>query len=111
MKQPKETLLVSACLVWLRMQGCKVWKNNVGGMAIHQIGRRSRFVRFGEPGLPDIIGIAKNGRFVGIECKRKPNKLTEHQIRFLDSARSMGAWAIYVYSVDELEEAWKREFV
>lgn len=38
-----------------------------------------RFIRFGFPGCPDIIGQMKDGRIIMIECKADGGRVTEDQ--------------------------------
>ena len=78
-------------------------------MRIRAIGKRDRFIRFaGVLGISDIVGIGPppDGRAILVEAKRGRNKLTPAQARFLDRARSHGAFAVCVWSVEELERAW-----
>lgn len=101
-----EGSLITACLWYLRAQGCLVWRSNTGAMKIG-----TRFIRFGRPGVSDIVGVAPGGRAVLVETKRAPNRLTEEQAKFLDKARRLGAFAMCVYDVGELDRAWKVEHV
>ena len=103
-----ETSLVNACLIWLRMHGCMVWRLNTGAATYGQPGQRQRFVRFGPVGQPDIIGFGPppDGRGVSVECKRGKNTLTWAQEQFMSQAQSQGAFAVCVYSVDELMAKW-----
>lgn len=103
-KKPKkpivpESLVVSACLKWLWVHGCFVWRNNTGGLR----DKRNLLVRFGRTGSSDIIGMTKAGKFLGIECKSSIGKLTEHQMRFRDDVQSHGGIYILARSVDDLE--------
>lgn len=111
---PSETSLVRACLIFLNCQGAMVWRQNAGGMRMRVPGlRRDRFIRFaGITGISDIVGIGPppDGRAICVECKRGTNPLTRHQARFLDLASSHGAFAVCVWSVTDLEVAWKRVF-
>ena len=98
---PHETVLVAACLVFLRQQGCLAWRMNVGGA---KFGRR--FVRFGVRGMADILAV-KSGRAIFVECKRHPNAPTIIQEEFLQDVREHGALSWVVYSVEELERQWQ----
>ena len=105
-----ENTLVNACLVYLRTQGCMVWRANTGAMRVQAQGRRTRFVRFGPVGQPDIVGYGPppDGRGISVECKRRPNKLTWAQQQFLDEARAHGAFAVCVWEIEELIQAWEK---
>ncbi len=54
-----------------------LWKNATGAVKIGE-----RFLRFGMRGSPDIIGIAEDGRFVGIEVKTGGARQTPEQKLF-----------------------------
>lgn len=56
---------------------------NVGG----------RFIRFGWPGCPDVIGQLRDGRFLGCEVKNPTGKLRPEQSVFLERIRSSGGVA------------------
>ena len=109
-----ETALVSACLIYLRTQGCMVWRANTGAMRIQARGRRDRFVRFGPVGQPDIVGYGpgqRGGVGIAVECKRGRNKPTEAQLAFLSEAKSRGVFAVCVWTIDELIQAWEMRLV
>lgn len=61
------------------------------------------FIRFGAKGMPDIVGIAPGGRFLGIECKVKPNKPSEEQREFLQTIKANGGIGILAYSLEDVE--------
>lgn len=53
----------------------------------------NRFVRFGWPGFPDIIGQFRDGRFLGCEVKAPKGKLLPGQAVLLDRIRLAGGVA------------------
>jgi hypothetical protein len=61
------------------------------------------FMRFGFPGISDIIGCSKDGRFIAIECKIKPNKPTELQEVYLAEIRKRGGIAVVAYDLNDVE--------
>jgi len=67
---------------------------------------KKRFVRFGTPGISDIIGIFR-GRFLAVETKRKGKVATDLQKAFLERVEDMGGIAICVDSLDALIEFMK----
>ena len=94
-----ETALVKACLEYLRLIGCYVWRNNTG-MLYNKVGRP---VAFGKVGSSDILGILPGGRFLAVECKIGRNPLSRSQQTFLDEVGRTGGLAIVVRdSVDSL---------
>ena len=53
-------------------------------------------------GVPDILGISRNGVFFAIECKRKGNKATAEQLAFLNEIKHRSGIAIVAYSLDDV---------
>jgi hypothetical protein len=92
---------VLEALELLRQQGKvgRFWRQNTGA---HQID--GRYVRYGTPGCPDILGWLKNGRFMCIEIKRPGGELTPDQAAFLANAEKDGCFALVARSVDDV---WK----
>jgi len=109
-----ETALVNACLIYLRVQKAFVWRQNTGavtGTYQNRAGRiKQRFIRFGIPGISDILGLSKDGQFIAVECKRTGNKLTPHQEAFLESVRDNFGFAVVVYSIDDLIAKWEEVY-
>lgn len=103
MKKTSETSVVNACLDLLRLKRIKAWRNNVGAMKVGK-----RFVRFGEAGSPDILGILPGGRALCVECKFGHNDTTETQDTWLDEARVAGALVAVVWDVQELDSILER---
>lgn len=54
----------------------------------------ARFVRFGWPGCPDVLGQLKDGRLLGVEVKGSTGKLRQEQAVFLDRVRGAGGVAV-----------------
>jgi len=52
-----------------------------------------RFVRFGWPGCPDVLGQLKDGRLLGVEVKAQKGKLRPEQSVFLERIRFAGGVA------------------
>lgn len=94
----EESGIVNACMRWLWVHGCYVWRQNVGAFKINE-----RFVRYGVAGCADIIGITKHGRMICVECKSSKGKLTPHQERFRDYILDQRGIYIVARSVDDLE--------
>lgn len=99
MTKANETAVVKACLSLLKAKGCKAWRNNTGAMR-----QGGRYVKFGEPGSPDIFGILPGGKLICVECKFGKNDLSEKQSQWLEEARALGASVIVAYSSDNLND-------
>lgn len=98
---PKESEVLRDCLQYLNsLPGCWAFRQNSGAFAGEYRGKK-RFIRFGMPGISDIIGIYK-GRFLAVETKRLGNKPTEQQEAFLAQVKKMGGISVWVSSLEQL---------
>lgn len=79
-----EKTFQSKCIKWVKSQGCFYWKF------------QDKF----SGGFPDLM-IAKNGRVVFVELKRKGNKPTPLQNAVMEQMRKAG---LSVYWTDDFEE-------
>lgn len=52
-----------------------------------------RFIRFGWPGCPDVLGQLKDGRLLGVEVKAQAGRLRPEQAVFLERIRGAGGVA------------------
>lgn len=76
----------------------RLWAQNVGAVKIDQA-----FVRFGPPGLSDIIGIiGPHGRMVCIEIKAGNDRMSDIQNSFRDMVLKMGGVHIIGRSVEQV---------
>ena len=53
----------------------------------------NRFIRFGWPGCPDVLGQLKDGRFLAVEVKAQAGSLRPEQALFLARIRAAGGVA------------------
>lgn len=101
-----ETQLVRACIDYLLIRGHFVWRNNSGVTATqytNKLGNTSKRIwRAGKVGSSDILGVAKNGKFIAIECKVGKNKPSEAQNDFLQQITERGGIARVIYTLEEL---------
>ena len=67
--------------------------------------RPGQFIRSGERGTADIIGILKGGRFLGIEVKREGKNPTPEQLRWGEKVTKAGGLYLVAHSVDEVKQA------
>lgn len=100
--KPTESEVLRACLDYLRARGILAWRNNTGAMSATYKGK-TRFIRFSEPGIADILGVLPGGRLLAVECKRPGGKLSELQAAFLARVRDAGGLAVCVDDVRFLE--------
>lgn len=103
-----ESAVVSACIKWLWLHGCFVWRNNTGNHK-HSYKRKDgsfgeSYIRYGRVGSADIIGTNPYGRFLSIECKFGKNNLSPYQQAFRTDVLLHNGIYIVARSVDDLED-------
>lgn len=96
-KKPREGDLVRQCLAYLALQNIPAWRMNTGATRAGE-----RFIRFGTPGMADIIGIYPGGRFLAVETKSPKGRLRPTQEVWLGRVRDAGGVALVVRSLDDL---------
>lgn len=101
---PTEAEIQAQCLAYLALGGFVHWRSNTGAARLPGKGGRTRLVRFGTPGVSDILGVLPGGRFLAIEVKRPGGKLSAEQAAFLSRVRMAGGLALVVTSLGELRE-------
>lgn len=97
-----EAGVLAAVIKALSMHPAVAWvrRMNVGAIKIGE-GRNARFFRAGFVGCSDIIGQMKDGRFLAVECKSATGKLSDEQVRFIDTVRAAGGVAGMARSIDD----------
>src|SRR6188474_2970068 len=79
---------------YLKTRKIVCWVNSVGFVG---------GIRFGRPGLPDILGYLPDGRFLGIEVKRpKGGRVTGEQLEFIVALRRAGGLGVIATGVEEV---------
>ena len=96
-----EKEVLKACLEYLELRGYMAWRNNSGAYKTPE----GRLVRFGKAGSPDIIGLTKEGRFIGIECKSDTGILSDWQKAHRDMVIKNKGLYVLARSIEDLQEA------
>ena len=96
-----ESIALAAVLEALRLERRVAWFARMNTGAIRA---DDRFIRFGTPGLADVIGFLKDGRFLAIEVKAPTGKLTALQREFLLRAAQAGAVAGVARNAHDVQE-------
>ena len=65
----------------------------------------NRFIRFGWPGCPDVLGQLKDGRLLGVEVKSRTGRLRPEQSVFLDRIRGAGGVAFIARDLRDVVKA------
>jgi len=60
-------------------------------------------MRLARAGTADITGCSRDGRFIAVECKIKPNKPTESQEAYLAEIKKRGGVAVVAYDLTDVE--------
>lgn len=100
MTMKKTNKITAEIISLLKLYGVRAWRNNTGA-----ISRGGRFIKFGLPGSPDIIGYTNKGRFLGIEFKNSETSdiLSSEQIDFCSDAINCDCLICVASSVKEVE--------
>jgi len=111
MKRPRETDTVRAILQFLALHHIPAWRVNTGAAKIG-----GRFLRFGSPGMSDILGIRVVhatslmkrpilvGRLLAIEVKTATGRVTPAQQAFLTLVNAHGGLAFVARSVEDVRK-------
>ena len=84
--RPEAAALVEV-LKALRTHPAVAWAERMNSGAATVGGR---FIRFGWPGCPDVLGQLKDGRFLGVEVKAAQGRTSPEQVAFLERIRGAG---------------------
>lgn len=94
-KEPTATDLTRQALEFLLFNGCFAWRQNNFG----KLGRAG----VAKKGVPDIIGITRDGRFVGLEIKVGKDRQSEDQKGFEKQIKEKGGVYAVIKQFDDLE--------
>lgn len=87
------------CLEYLQKKGYFVWRDKQGTT------NSKKGVMFPESrGCPDIIGLTKQGRLMGIEIKKPGGKLSIEQHSFLERIKESGGIAIIATCLQDVRD-------
>lgn len=82
----------------LSQAGCLVWRNNTGVLK----DKTGRPIKFGLcKGSADLIGVARDGRFLAVEVKAEGGRVRPEQVLFIEAVRRAGGRAGVARSVDD----------
>lgn len=95
-----EKMVQKHILGYLDHIGILAWRNNSGVM----FSGNYRF-QLAPPGSPDIIGMTKEGRWLGIEVKDVKGKQNENQVAFQQKVEQNGGLYILARSIEDVEKA------
>jgi len=105
----KEPHIVQGIVQYLKLSGFIVWRQNTGATKFTDRTGREQMVRFGFPGLSDVLGILPDGRFLAIEVKKPGGRVSPEQKAFLEAATMNKALAFVAFSADEVAARFRAE--
>ena len=84
-------------------QDCRLvlWRQNTGAAMMTGRGGKRHPICFGVPGAPDIAGVTRNGRLVGLEVKQPNKEPSDAQFAYGMLMQSMGAHYDVVRSITD----------
>lgn len=100
----KEAAALVEVLQALRAHPAVAWVERMNSGAARM---GARFVRFGWPGCPDVLGQLKDGRLLGVEVKGPAGKLRPEQAVFLDRVRAAGGVAFVARDLRDVRRELK----
>lgn len=90
----------------------RLWRNNSGLLFAPGPGNTMRRIRASVEGAPDLIGLLRGGRFLGVECKAERGRQSPAQVAFQKMIEAMGGVYILARSAEDvrrqLPEGWDR---
>jgi len=97
-----EKVIQDQILYYLRMRGLFVWQNKSQG-TFDPVARQFRKPgQFHLNGVPDILGILPDGKFLGIEVKSSIGRLSPPQKEFITKANASPCVVFMARSLEEV---------
>jgi len=94
-----ETEIQREIIDYLHSRGIYCWRNNTGTIKV-----RSRYIKFGYKGSPDIIGLTQKGVFFGVEVKKSGGSMSEEQKQFREAILTSNGIYIKATCIEDLKE-------
>lgn len=101
MAQSLSNKLTVFALKALSLNGCKVWRQNNGGVydPVKKVFRRNSST----PGVSDIIGFhIRTGIFIAVEIKAGKDRLSREQELFLADVKKAGGFTMVIRTMDDI---------
>lgn len=96
--RPEAAALVEV-LKAVRAHPLVAWAERQNSGAVRNGGR---FIRFGWPGCPDVLGQLRDGRFLGVEVKAAKGRPSPEQVAFLERIRLAGGVAFIAHDLRDV---------
>lgn len=105
-----ENQIVDAILTYLELSGIYAWRNNNTPVYDAKKKTMRQMPKGSLKGVPDILGIFPDGRFLGIECKTKTGRPTINQKRFIEIADRLNAVCFVARGIKDVERELRIAF-
>lgn len=99
--QENERDIQKAILDYLTLKHIVCWRSNSGTATADSRGKQY-WIRLAPRGTPDIVGYLPDGRFLGIEVKKKGGIVSQEQQDFLDKVNIAGGLGFVAYGLDDV---------
>jgi hypothetical protein len=88
----REAAALAEVLKALRAHRAEAWceRQNSGAVRVE-----GRWIRFGWPGCPDVLGQLTDGRLLGVEVKAAKGRTSPEQVAFLKRINRAGGMAFF----------------
>jgi hypothetical protein len=100
--------LIRPALQLLAMRGCFAWRSNSGAARLPGRGGKLQLVRFGTPGVSDLLAVAPGGKLIAVELKAGKNPQTKAQAAFAEQVVARGGIYLLVRDLAQLNEELDR---
>lgn len=104
LKKPLERDIQLACCQYLELKRHFFWRQNT--TPTFDVTKKTfrSMPKYALKGVPDIVVIGKNGKFIGLEIKRPGGKLRDEQRLFKEMSEDKGAEYHLITDVTQLKE-------
>lgn len=100
-RAPLEKEIQAKIMQWLEYNKIFAWVNKTQGTfdPVRKTFRKNKKLL---KGVPDILGILPDGRFLGIEVKRPGGKVSPEQLDFIEKANGLGGVCFVAFSLEDV---------
>lgn len=96
----KESQIVAAICEYLTLRGVFFYRQN--NVPVFSEGRFRALPKYTPRGLPDIV-VVKEGRYIGLECKTKAGRQSDHQRAFASLLEANGGVYGLVTGIEDVQ--------
>ena len=101
-----EKSVLSQVLQYLRLKKCLCYRMNTGAGIFSNANGKQRFVKFGHPGMADILAFTKQST-IWAECKGTGGKQSENQKAFQKEVEAYGHIYIVAHGIEDVQSLFE----